>query len=336
MIVGFVIAFGLSAVLALIATGFVRQRLADRAILDVPNERSSHEEPTVRGGGWAIIPIIFLGWIAAYALNSPDSFQTELVCLIGAAIGLAWISWKDDTGGIAPKWRLLAHIAAAGLVLAAVPPSSPIFQGLLPGILDRIAALLLWIWFINLFNFMDGIDGIAGVETVSIGLGSALIFGVTATTQELGLAGAVMAGAAIGFLKWNWHPARIFLGDIGSIPLGFLLGWLLLRLAAEGQWAAALILPLYYLVDATITLVRRAVRGERVWQAHRNHFYQRAVQAGKSHAAVSSAIAVCNLMLIGLASLSISDPLPALAGAGIMVVLLLIYLVGPWRKGATA
>src|SRR5581483_10922484 len=140
--------------------------------------------------------------------------------------------------------------------------------------------------FVNLFNFMDGIDGITGVETTAIGLGTAMAAALIGDGDRATLA-LCAAAAGLAFLRWNWHPAKLFLGDVGSVPLGYLLAWLLLNLAIRGLWAPALILPLYYLADATLTLLGRAVRGERLWQAHRRHFYQRALGADGNHAAVA-------------------------------------------------
>jgi UDP-N-acetylmuramyl pentapeptide phosphotransferase/UDP-N-acetylglucosamine-1-phosphate transferase len=142
----------------------------------------------------------------------------------------------------------------------------------------------------------------------------------------------VMVAAALGFLVWNWHPAKIFLGDSGSVPLGYLLGWLLLSAASHGHWAAALILPAYYLTDASITLVRRALRGERLWEAHRQHFYQKAVQGGAGHARVASLILLANAILVLLAWLSETHRLPALLGAAAAVALLLTLLAGFGRR----
>lgn len=189
-----------------------------------------------------------------------------------------------------------------------------------PGLATSLLAALYIVWMINLTNFMDGIDGIAAGEALSIGLGAMAVAGVVwldALLDTLGVAGAaaaldpamaasaamggVAAAAALGFLWWNWHPARIFLGDVGSVPLGFLAGYLLLRLAESGQWAAALILPLYFLADATITLALRALGGERVWLAHKQHFYQRAVARGMSHAQVVALTLAANAALIGAA-----------------------------------
>jgi UDP-N-acetylmuramyl pentapeptide phosphotransferase/UDP-N-acetylglucosamine-1-phosphate transferase len=221
-------------------------------------------------------------------------------------------------------------VAAA---LLAVEQPGLYFAGLLPGPLDTLAAGVLWVWYVNLFNFMDGIDGISGVEAATTGAGVALVATLAGLGPTLPAFGLIVAAAALGFLWWNWQPARIFLGDVGSVPLGFLLGWLLLALAARGEWAPALILPLYYLADATLTLVRRALRGEKVWRPHRQHFYQRAVQRGASHARVSLAILVADLGLVGLAAAAtLGWGGPALAGAALLVAALLLFL----RNGAGA
>jgi UDP-N-acetylmuramyl pentapeptide phosphotransferase/UDP-N-acetylglucosamine-1-phosphate transferase len=201
-----------------------------------------------------------------------------------------------------------------------------VFQELLPDWLDTVAAAVLWLWFLNLFNFMDGIDGITGVETVAIGGGLAAFALFAGEGPSTAWFGATLAAAAAGFLVWNWHPARIFLGDVGSVPVGYLLGFLLLSLAAQGHWAPALILPGYYLADATITLVRRTLRGERIWQAHAQHFYQRAVQDGLSHAQVSLAILAADLVLIGLAMTALAHPLPSVAAAALVVAALLAWM----------
>jgi UDP-N-acetylmuramyl pentapeptide phosphotransferase/UDP-N-acetylglucosamine-1-phosphate transferase len=179
--------------------------------------------------------------------------------------------------------------------------AGPIFGGLLPPGLDMVAAALLWVWFINLFNFMDGIDGLAGVETAALGLGIALVAAAAGMSPAFVIYGLALLAGALGFLWWNWHPARVFLGDVGSVPLGFLIGWLLLVLTKNGHWQAALILPLYYLADATITLARRGLRGDKVWQPHREHFYQQAVKRGLSHADVVRHVLVLDLVLVMLA-----------------------------------
>ncbi|MBT5946010.1 MAG: glycosyl transferase [Rhodospirillaceae bacterium] len=322
--------------------GLVRVQLLRHDILDRPNERSSHDAPTPRGGGLGVLAALLPAWVAIPfflpAASTADTVTTAFWVIPLAALFLAGISWVDDLMTIGPLPRLGAQFAAA--LAGAFLIEGAVFQGLLPGPLDMVIAAIGWVWFMNLFNFMDGIDGISGVEAFAIGIGLLLIgvIGALPLDATHGQALAVAAAAA-GFLVWNWPPARIFLGDSGSIPLGYLLGWLLLSLAANGAWQAAAILPLYYLVDATITLFRRIARGEKFWCAHRDHFYQAAIKRDLSHARVSTAIALVNLLLIGLALFSVlADPATlwpwlALLAAVILVALLLVWLAGP-RKPA--
>ena len=206
---------------------------------------------------------------------------------------------------------------------------------MLPPLVDLGLAVIILVWLINLFNFMDGIDGISGVEAVIIGVGilaAGLVTNRLGGTEYLGLLAAV---AGLGFLSWNWPPARIFLGDVGSTPLGFLLGWLLINGAAQGLWLSALILPLYYLADSGLTLMRRLMRGENIAQAHRFHFYQKAVQNGRSHAQVSAAVLGLGLVLIGHAAIAAKFDTavawPALLSAMACVGLLLAWMAAPWR-----
>jgi UDP-N-acetylmuramyl pentapeptide phosphotransferase/UDP-N-acetylglucosamine-1-phosphate transferase len=325
------------AVLAasLVGTRLVLWLLRHRSILDLPNERSSHRVATPRGGGLAVVAVLIVAWLAIGFAGTPDQTLTSLI-LCGAALGLGVVSWIDDLKGLAVAWRLVAQSGAVAIAVMALPGDGPYWSGLLPAGLDAVAAGLLWLWFINLFNFMDGIDGLAGAETVSLGAGVAVVAVAAGMGDATALYGLTALAAALGFLKWNWHPARIFLGDVGSVPLGFLLGWLLLDLSARGYWASALILSLYYLADASITLVRRGVRGAAVWRAHREHFYQRAVDQGRRHDAVVGAVICANLGFIVLAVLAALDwRWPALAGAAAVVSALLFHL-GPGMKGPPA
>lgn len=303
---------------AAVGTYTVLAWLRRRAILDHPNERSSHNVPTPRGAGLAVVPIVLIIWALLAAVGEAPSgvWMAGLIALL-----LMLVSWIDDRRGLPAAARLLAHLAAAVAGISVFPANALIFQGLVPPLADHVLAAIAWIWFINLYNFMDGIDGITGIETAAIGIGVAA---VAALQSGADLSAAlVIAAAGLGFLIWNWHPARIFLGDSGSVPLGFLLGWLLLTLAARGDWAAAIILPAYYLADATITLVARAVAGEAIWKAHRRHFYQIALRGGASHSAVALRIAIANLLLIVLAAVAQDRPWLAIAAAGVVVAALL-------------
>jgi UDP-N-acetylmuramyl pentapeptide phosphotransferase/UDP-N-acetylglucosamine-1-phosphate transferase len=175
---------------------------------------------------------------------------------------------------------------------------------------------------INLYNFMDGIDGLAGAETVAICSGVIFLAALTRHVDSDMHLATVLLGASVGFLLLNWHPARIFMGDSGSIPIGFLVGWLMLTLVRQGQWAAALILPLYFIVDATWTLLARSLRGETPWQAHRSHAYQRAVLSGLAPDVVVQRITLANVLLIALAIASLTRPISALVLAACTVIAL--------------
>jgi UDP-N-acetylmuramyl pentapeptide phosphotransferase/UDP-N-acetylglucosamine-1-phosphate transferase len=330
------IAFLVTLALALFATGQALQRLRARAVLDRPNERSSHAVPTPRGGGIGILAALLPAWLVIVLLGYSDAAP---LAAIAGALGLALVSWRDDVGGLSPALRLVVQALAVAIGMAFLPGAGTVFQDLLPPSLDRVAAAILWLWFVNAFNFMDGIDGIAGTEAAAIAAGIALLSLTHLDVVGLGtgLFGAATAGAALGFLRWNWRPAKLFMGDVGSVPLGYLLGWLLLTVAGAGYWAPALILPLYYLADASWTLLRRLARGEKVWQPHRQHFYQRAVQAGQSHAAVVLRVLTADIVLIGAALWSTEDSeIPALVLAAATVALLLAVLSRPARRTVEA
>lgn len=314
-LVYFVVVLGATwAGVALVLT--VLDRLA---ILDVPNHRSSHDRPTPTGGGLAVLPVAAAALVWTGIDKAPFPELPALLC--GLAV-LGAVSWLDDLRSVRAPIRLAVHAVCVFGMLWAVPFPGPVFAGLLPAWGDAIAAGLLWIWFINLYNFMDGIDGITAVETAAIGLGIAVLATLGGTgAQDLYL-GLGTAAAAFGFLIWNRHPARIFLGDVGSIPLGFLLGWMLLDFAARGYGAAALALPAYYLADATITIGKRALRGENVLQAHRSHFYQRAA-ASVGPVAVVRAVALTGAMLVACACAAlVSSPAGLAAAAAVAGALL--------------
>ena len=234
------------------------------------------------------------------------------------------ISWLDDVRTVPPLGRLLVQLTAVGFGLAVLPTDATLFHGTVPLVADRLFAAVAWLWFIDLFNFMDGIDGLAGSETIAISLGGLAVATTVLPVSHPYLSqAALLAGAAAGFLYWNWQPARIFLGDVGSATLGYLLGWLMLQLWVAGFWAAALLLPMYFVTDATITLFRRLARGAKVWEAHREHYYQRAVQRGMSHRGTVHRVNIGNALLALAALASIQHPLPALSlGLAITGVLL--------------
>ena len=306
----------LAASLAL--CGLLRRWLLARGILDRPNERSSHKSPTPRGGGIALMAVVLPAW---------GWIEPGLWPLLAAAAILAAAGWWDDLRPLSPWPKLAAQVLAVGIGVWFLGPLS---GGWLPAWIDLPLVGLVWLWFVNLFNFMDGIDGIAGAETVTVGLGLAIIALWFEAFGDLAPLAIVLVGTALGFLYWNWHPAKLFLGDVGSQPLGFLLGFLLLRSAGSGAWAAALILPLYFLADASWTLIRRTAAGENILAAHAQHIYQRALLTGRSHDRVAGAVLLANLVLIAFAlGAELGERLVAIAGAALTVAVLMRRLLQP-------
>ncbi|MGB0671088.1 MAG: MraY family glycosyltransferase [Rhodospirillales bacterium] len=318
--------FVATAVLTWLVLGMLRRR----QILDHPNERSSHSRPTPRGGGLAVTPVVLLALLVAGLTNplAPAAWTAALP----AAAGLALLSWMDDRSPLPARIRFLAQIAAVAFIMVLLPGWFRLTG--LPLVAERCLLGLALVWWINLYNFMDGIDGITGVETAGLGLGLAFSTLWLDMPGEALMPGLALAGAAFGFLLFNWHPAKLFLGDVGSVPLGLVTGWLLIDLAARSGVVPAVILALYYGADATLTLLRRAVRGEKLWQAHREHFYQQGIKRGLSHAWVSGAVALVQIgaLLFAWAALTTGALWPLFAQT-VLVVLFLAWLAGWPAKG---
>ncbi|SAL72150.1 glycosyl transferase family protein [Caballeronia peredens] len=271
-------------VCALILQVLVRTGLAWRLATDVPNERSLHERPTPRVGGWGIVPVAIVALLA----TAPSMWLVA-----AAALFLAAVSQIDDRRGLPARVRFAAHLLAVVVVIAAHPADVPWWALAIVG--------FLMLWLVNLYNFMDGSDGLAGGMALFGFAGYALAaLAGPAPDAGLGLASAAIAGAAAGFLTLNFHPARIFLGDSGSIPLGFLAGALGYWGWQNGVWPvwfpALIFSP--FIADASVTLIRRLARGEKFWQAHREHYYQRMVRLGIGHA--RTALVWYLLMLAGI------------------------------------
>ena len=316
-------------ILTFLGTRALLPILRRRAIFDKPNKRSSHTSPTLYGGGLAVIAsagILFLLLdLGPFELIRGDQNYANMT-ILGAAVLLSVISWVDDLRGISQYTRLTIQLFAVLLSLSVMPDSFLIFQGHLPIYIDRIFTVIIWVWFINLFNFMDGIDGLSVVETFSICAGVFIIFSLAGFEHNGRVYALILAGVATGFVWWNWAPAKVFLGDVGSIPLGFFLGWLLLELAVKGFWLQALILPLYYLVDATWTLLFRVIRREKILESHKEHYYQQAIQKGFSHAKETIIIGLSNILLLSFAVLSMFQPVIGIFGAVAVVLCLVNYL----------
>jgi Fuc2NAc and GlcNAc transferase len=310
----------LVAVLAVAAmgTGLARRYALARDVLDVPNERSSHVEPTPRGGGVAIVAGFLAGVAALLILGRVE--RDIAVALIGAGVLVAVTGFLDDHAHIPARYRLLAHFAAATWALAwlgGLPPVAMLGATLDAGWAGNALAAIAIVWLLNLYNFMDGIDGIAGVEAVTVCVGAAVLY----HSGDIGgawILPVLLAAAALGFLAWNLPPARIFMGDAGSGFLGVVLGILALqgaRLAPALLWSWLILLGAF-VVDATVTLLRRLHRREKVYEAHRSHAYQHAARRAGGHRPVIIFVGLINLLWLLPLALAASrgaiDGLPAL------------------------
>ncbi|MBA5960659.1 glycosyl transferase [Pseudomonas lactis] len=285
------------ALLSFALTAGLRRYALARSIIDIPNDRSSHSVPTPRGGGVAIVlafllTLPFLGWLQ---IVSPD----VLFAAGGAGALIAIIGFMDDHGHIAARWRLLGHFVASAwalLWLGGAPPVLFFDMTVNLGLFGGVLVAFYLVWMLNLYNFMDGIDGIASVEAICVSLGACLIYWLTGFDRLVWLP-LMLAMAVAGFLCWNFPPARIFMGDAGSGFLGMILG----IISIHAAWASAqllwvwLILLGVFIVDATLTLIRRLVRGDKVYEAHRSHAYQFASRQFGKHLPVTLAVAALNL-----------------------------------------
>ena len=311
-----------AAAIALIVTYYMIGQFEKWQIVASSNARSMHTKPVPIGGGWAIVPLVLVAWVAFFW---PIEDQLTWAVLIGTLV-LASLSWVDDRRPLPPFSRLLVQAVAITLVLGLLPAEQTVFSKNWPLWADRLLAGLCWLWFVNLFNFMDGIDGLAGTEIIFICAGFIFIGLTTGLDLPTLHVVTVLAGATAGFLWWNWHPARIFLGDVGSISIGFLLGWLLIKLAINGSLVAAFLLPAYFIADATVTILKRLVRGEAFWQPHKTHYYQRAAMGLGNHSQALWNIVLANFGLLAFAITSIYQPLIS-ALCGIVVLLLVLFVL---------
>lgn len=301
-----------------------------RYALARPNARSSHKIPTPQGGGIAIVA----AWIAVTATaltvtgTWPAHPASNILVVFAATVLMAGLGALDDIRTIAVVPRLLVQCAGVASVIAILPADFHMTP-FLPLWLERVLLVVAGIWFVNLVNFMDGLDWMTVAEMVPLAGGLVLLGALGALPPYAVICAIALLGALLGFAPFNRPVARLFLGDVGSLPIGLVVGWLLALVADKGHLAAALLLPLYYLMDATLTLLRRLANGERVWLAHRTHFYQRATDNGFTVKQVVTQVFVLNILLVALAALCIryNNPAAEIAAlaAGATAVLLLLW-----------
>jgi UDP-N-acetylmuramyl pentapeptide phosphotransferase/UDP-N-acetylglucosamine-1-phosphate transferase len=287
-----------AALLSAVLTSAIRP-LMMRIALAKPNARSSHRIPTPQGAGIAVVAATLIAAIAVIAFGGATEMQIP-VAVFAATLFIAAVGFVDDVRTIPVVPRLLLQGVAVVAVIVATPDSLRIVPAC-PLWIERGLLVLAGLWFVNLVNFMDGLDLMTVAEIVPITGALVLLGWLTELPVPATIAAAALFGAILGFAPFNRPVAKIFLGDVGSLPIGLLAGWCLLQLAWHQHVAAALLLPLYYLTDATVTLFRRMARREPFWAAHRTHFYQRATDNGFSVSGVVGEVFALNVLLAALA-----------------------------------
>src|SRR3984885_4064038 len=294
-----------AAVLSALMTWAIRPVLLRHA-LATPNARSSHRIPTPQGEVIAVIAATLLvaGILTACAGTMTPSIPAAV---FAAALFIAAVGFADDLKSIPVLTRLLLQALAVGAIIFTAPGELQIVPAC-PLWIERGLLLLAGLWFVNLVNFMDGLDWMTVAEVVPITGAMVVLGSLGEFPASPTIVAAALGGAMLGFAPFNRPVAKVFLGDVGSLPIGLLLGWCLLQLAYHQQFAAALLLPLYYLLDATATLLRRLVRHESFWVAHRSHFYQRATDNGFTVSQVVGEVFALNIGLAALAAGSIMAP----------------------------
>jgi Fuc2NAc and GlcNAc transferase len=325
----FVIGLAVATGAAWWGTSLLRRYALAQSIVDIPNQRSSHSSPTPRGGGLAIVIVALVGVALQAAAGGLEREIAIGIMPAGALIAL--IGWIDDRGDLRARWRALAQFAAAIWFVYWVGAPESLWLGVWPfrlGLAAPVLAVVGLVWLTNLFNFMDGIDGIAAGEAVSVGMVGGLLL-LAAGAPGLAGTALLVATGSLGFLFWNWEPARIFMGDVGSGFLGFMLG--AVAIASDRAGAVPLLVWMLllgvFVFDATVTLIRRLPR-ERFYEAHRRHAYQRAVAAGLSHRTVTVLVLALNALLSALAGIAWARPDAALiAVLAVIGLLTFTYLL---------
>jgi UDP-N-acetylmuramyl pentapeptide phosphotransferase/UDP-N-acetylglucosamine-1-phosphate transferase len=319
---------GLSAMLILIL-----RPILIRYLLAHPNARSSHQTPTPQGAGLAVMASVFAGCALGILAWAPGD-ESKIFGVLLAAAGLALLGAVDDWRSLGVWPRLAGQLLAAILVVGLLPSDLRLFPGLMPAWAEDALLVIGLMWFVNAVNFLDGLDWMIVAQVVPITLGVVALQALGAVPPSVGLLALALLGATLGFAIFNKHPASIFLGDAGSLPIGLILAALLI-FVAETNLAAALLLALYTLADATITLFRRLVAGEQVWSAHRTHFYQRAVAQGVSVPQVTARVFLLCVLLAMLAIVAVLASSVAvdlvMLGLGLLATGLTLYALANGR-----
>lgn len=270
-----------------------------RFLLARPNARSSHTMATPQGAGLAVMLSVLAGCALGLFLWAPEP-RPGLVPVLAVAVALTILGALDDAHTLPVSWRLIGQMLASLVLVASLPEDLQLFPSLMPLVVERALMVVAAVWFVNAVNFLDGLDWMTVAQVVPMTLGIAALQALGAVPATIGLLALALLGATLGFAIFNKHPAQVFLGDAGSLPIGLCLAFML-TFVAQAHLAAALLLPLYTLADPTLTLFRRIAAREPILSAHRTHFYQRAATQGFSVPQVTARVFLLGLLLAGLA-----------------------------------
>ncbi|WP_425360013.1 MULTISPECIES: UDP-phosphate alpha-N-acetylglucosaminyltransferase [unclassified Candidatus Tisiphia] len=318
--------------LSFIATSFFTWllifNLPSFGMVDIPDPRRVHNRITPRGGGIAIVIVVIVGLI------SYEYFTTKALInsikILPLLLIISTISFLDDLISVPVFIRLIIHIICSTISIVLFLSPALLFHHELPLYIDFVLSIIYLTTFLNIYNFLDGIDGISGAESIHLSITILILcylkYDTIINTNFIIILNIIILGCSIGFLIFNWHPAKIFIGDVGSISLGFLLGLCLLLISASSidLFIASSIASLYYMTDGGLTILIRLLNKEKIWQPHLKHFFQKAVKNGKSHREVVCKIIICNILLMVLSITSLHFPLVSTIFAVLVVMVTII------------
>lgn len=300
-------------------------------IVDIPSKRRAHEQATPRGGGLAFILIFSIALpVFEYIMRGTYSGSADILQIF---LPISLISFWDDVSHVMVPMRLFVHVLCASLAVMWLVHPSTILHYEIPMSLDLAIGTFALLTFLNVYNFLDGIDGITVSESIHLSTTILLLcifrYDIIPNVDIVIMVATIILGWSIGFIYFNWQPAKIFLGDVGSISIGFLLGVCLLTIASANAklFAACVIAALYYIADGGITILIRLVKGEKIWEPHLQHFFQKAVRKGHSHKKVVQRIMKCNILLMLFAVNALYYPVLSIISAILIVMITLIRSV---------
>ncbi len=297
--IAWMIGYAVYALAVLVSCRAIIPWLGRHRIVDEENDRTSHRGAVARGGGFAFILLLLIALtVSVFILDAETFWWTALLVFLG----FAGVAAFDDLKNLNPLLRLVLYFTLSVFLVFSLPVERLPGAGLIPETILRGLLVLVFLWWVNLFNFMDGIDGLASIESISLSVGLVFLLYVSFGPGIEVTASIFFGITGLAFLTVNWHPARLFMGDVGSITLAAISGFLMLLAASAEAWGIAIILPLYFWLDASTTLVWRIVKREKFWLAHRQHAYQKFVASGHSHRIACWYVAGLNVALLFLAT----------------------------------